>query len=104
MKLSPSGYVWKSSQYPFVLDSSDSMNIRRLLLHSCAVIFFILTVSLLAGWLTYVSTGLINTPRFVLKYYLYKKAFTRCISLLSVHETERWRAGNPHAVRQQKGE
>jgi c-di-GMP phosphodiesterase len=75
MKLSPAGYAWKSSQYPFVLVSSDSMNIRRLLLHSRAVIIFILGVSLLAGWLTYVSTGLINTPRFALKYYLYKKSF-----------------------------
>lgn len=75
MVLSPPGYAWKSSQYPFVLVSSDSVSIRSLLMRSRPVIYFLLAVSLLVGWLTYVSTGLINTPRFALKYYLRKKSF-----------------------------
>ncbi|ORM63993.1 hypothetical protein HA45_12835 [Pantoea rodasii] len=83
MELSPQGYVWENTHYPFVLVSSESINIQKLILKSRAVIFFILAVSLLVGWLTYVSTGLINTPRFVLRYYLHKKVFTRYISPLS---------------------
>ncbi|KHJ69270.1 hypothetical protein QU24_04305 [Pantoea rodasii] len=75
MELSPQGYGWKSTHYPFVLVSADVVTIRSLFINSIPLIFFILSISLLAGWLTYVSTGLINTPRFALKYYLHKKRF-----------------------------
>ncbi|MDF7630740.1 EAL domain-containing protein [Erwiniaceae bacterium L1_55_4] len=75
MELSPQGYVWKNTRYPFVLVSSDTVNTSELLFKSREVIFFVLAASLLAGWLTYVSTGLINTPRFALKYYLHKSRF-----------------------------
>lgn len=64
-----------------MLVSFDAINIRSHFIHSLPVIYFVLAVSLLVGWLTYVSISLMNTPRFALKYYLRKKAFTRYISL-----------------------